>query len=191
MKKIPTIFVRDFVCNPSLVTDEVNIEARWVFDGEGIATRKYDGTCVLFDGQFHKRHELKPSKVAPPLWVPADEVDPKTGKQQGWLPIGNGPEDKYFREAVNLTHPINAFSFEEGTYELVGPKIQGGIESDFSTHCLVLHKNAETYEDCPRTFNELREWLADKNIEGIVWHHPDGRMAKIKLKDLGLKRKMI
>jgi hypothetical protein len=26
------------------------------------------------------------------------------------------------------------------------------------------------------------------NIEGIVWHHPDGRMAKLKLRDFGVKR---
>ena len=24
------------------------------------------------------------------------------------------------------------------------------------------------------------------DIEGIVWHHPDGRMAKIKRRDFGL-----
>lgn len=26
------------------------------------------------------------------------------------------------------------------------------------------------------------------NIEGIVFHHPDGRMAKIKLRDFGISR---
>jgi hypothetical protein len=26
-----------------------------------------------------------------------------------------------------------------------------------------------------------------KDIEGIVWHHPDGRMVKIKKKDFGYK----
>jgi hypothetical protein len=30
--------------------------------------------------------------------------------------------------------------------------------------------------------------LAGKDIEGIVWHHSDGRMAKIKLRDFGHKR---
>jgi hypothetical protein len=34
----------------------------------------------------------------------------------------------------------------------------------------------------------LREWLLDRDIEGLVFHHPDGRMAKIKLRDFGLKR---
>jgi hypothetical protein len=31
------------------------------------------------------------------------------------------------------------------------------------------------------------QWHRD--IEGLVFHHPDGRMAKIKLKDFGLRRK--
>ena len=30
--------------------------------------------------------------------------------------------------------------------------------------------------------------LSDAIVEGIVWHHPDGRMVKIKTKDFGLKR---
>jgi hypothetical protein len=29
----------------------------------------------------------------------------------------------------------------------------------------------------------------DHNIEGIVWHHSDGRMVKIKAKDFGIKRR--
>jgi hypothetical protein len=40
----------------------------------------------------------------------------------------------------------------------------------------------------PRDFDGLREYLAGKDIEGIVWHHSDGRMAKIKLRDFGHKR---
>lgn len=26
------------------------------------------------------------------------------------------------------------------------------------------------------------------NVEGVVWHHPDGRMVKIKTRDFGLTR---
>jgi len=35
----------------------------------------------------------------------------------------------------------------------------------------------------------FREWLKGRDIEGLVFHHPDGRMAKIKKRDFGLKRK--
>jgi hypothetical protein len=54
-------------------------------------------------------------------------------------------------------------------------------------HRLLRHADAEIL-DAPRSFDELREWLAGKDIEGLVWHHPDGRMAKIKLRDFGLPR---
>lgn len=35
----------------------------------------------------------------------------------------------------------------------------------------------------------LRSYLSAGVFEGIVWHHPDGRMVKIKAKDFGLRRK--
>ena len=53
---------------------------------------------------------------------------------------------------------------------------------------LISHTCAERYENAPRSFNELREWLKDRDIEGIVFHHPDGRMGKIKKRDFGQKR---
>ncbi len=43
-------------------------------------------------------------------------------------------------------------------------------------------------DDPPRTFAECRGWFARHDVEGIVWHHPDGRMAKLKARDFGLKR---
>lgn len=41
MKKISTLFKKNPE-NLGLVIDEVNPQNQWVFDGEGIATRKYD-----------------------------------------------------------------------------------------------------------------------------------------------------
>ena len=76
---------------------------------------------------------------------------------------------------------------ENGTYELVGPKIQGNPER-FDLYEFVRHSTAPIFYDAPRTFDGLREWLSRRDIEGIVWHHPDGRMAKIKKRDFGLER---
>jgi hypothetical protein len=36
------------------------------------------------------------------------------------------------------------------------------------------------------TFDELRDYLSEGSIEGIVFHHNDGRMAKIKCRDFGI-----
>jgi hypothetical protein len=42
--------------------------------------------------------------------------------------------------------------------------------------------------DVPRDFHALGEYLATHAIEGVVWHHDDGRMVKIKGMDFGHKR---
>lgn len=46
---------------------------------------------------------------------------------------------------------------------------------------------AFSYPDAPRDFDGIKAWLTDRQIEGLVWHHDDGRMAKIKRRDFGLK----
>ena len=56
-----------------------------------------------------------------------------------------------------------------------------------SKHILVPHGNTIIFQ-APRTFDAIRQFLSEVNIEGIVWHHTDGRMAKIKAKDFGMKR---
>jgi hypothetical protein len=99
-----------------------------VLEGEGIATRKWDGTCCLIrDGKLYKRYEVKRGKKPPADFEPACEVDPNTGKQQGWRPVGDGPEDKWFRQAFEgKSWPYN--TPVDGTYELIGPKVQGDAE---------------------------------------------------------------
>ena len=34
-----------------------------------------------------------------------------------------------------------------------------------------------------REFDALRQWLEHRPIEGVVWHHQDGRMVKLKRSD--------
>lgn len=184
MKKIISLFQRNYE-GDRLVRDEVVPGAEWVVAGEGIATRKYDGTCCMMrDGKLFKRYEVKKWKNPPLGFEAANEVDLETGKQQGWLPIGNGPEDQYHREALAAN---SGFPLRDGTYELLGPKIQGNPEH-WPNHFLLPHTQAEILTDAPRTFTELKEYFTKTPIEGIVWHHPDGRMVKIKAKDFGLKR---
>lgn len=178
MKKIPTLFIRDFSNDPRYVTQDVNPESQWVIDGEGVATRKYDGTCcAIINGLFVKRYEVKKGGSAPYGFIPANDVDPETGKQQGWVEVGNGSDDKWHIEAYNRLEDKN-----DGTFELLGPKIQGNPER-MNEHVLLRHSFADIYLDVPRNYEGLREWMKDKTIEGLVWHHSDGRMAKLKKKD--------
>lgn len=35
--------------------------------------------------------------------------------------------------------------------------------------------------------NSLLDWLTSHEEEGLVFHHPDGRLAKLRRKDFGIK----
>lgn len=180
MKKIVSLFQRNYD-GDRLVRDEIVPGAEWVAAGEGVATRKFDGTCCMVrDGKLFKRFDAKAGKVPPDGFEPAQpEPDANTGHWPGWLPVGDGPDDARHREAEIPT--------EDGTYELCGPKVQNNPEG-YTKHVLVKH-GSEVLHDCPRTFEALREYLSGGEIEGVVWWHPDGRLVKIKGKDFGIKRK--
>ncbi len=182
MQKIISLYQRNYD-GDRLVRDEIVPGAEWVLAGEGEATRKYDGTCCMIEGgKLWKRYDLKPGKTPPAEFQPAQEEDTTTGKRPGWVPVGGGPEDAYHREAIEA-----APALLDGTYELLGPKVQGNPERS-DVHYLLAHWSAEVLADCPRNFDGIRAYLEAHNIEGIVWHHPDGRMVKIKGKDFGIKR---
>lgn len=180
MKKIISVWQRNYETD-RLVRDEVVPGAEWVLEGEGVATRKFDGTCCLIaNGTLFKRYEVKKGKTPPANFIPESDVDENTGKQQGWVPVGDGPEDRWHREAFekNPDKP-------NGTYELCGPKVQGNPEG-YDVHVLIRH-GKEVIEGVPRTFDGMKKWLEEADFEGIVFHHPDGRMAKVKRKDFGFK----
>lgn len=182
MKKIPTLFERDWAGDKSRVVDKVHPGCEWVTLGEGIATRKLDGTsCLIRHGHLYKRRELSAGDFQP-IGFELSDSDPETGKTIGWLPVRHAPEDQWHKEAL-----LNDALLPDGTYELVGPKIQGNKER-FAIHSLVSHEKTGNLPDAPRTFAKLKAYLTGRDIEGIVWHHPDGRMAKIKARDFGIKR---
>ncbi|SIR73608.1 DUF5565 family protein [Micromonospora avicenniae] len=178
MNKIPTLFLRD-PDDRKRVLPEANPVCQWVLDGEGTPTRKYDGTCVMLDedGTWWARREVRPGRTRPPGYQPVmtDEV---TGKTVGWEPIGQSSYARYHAEALaGLGEQPRS-----GTYELIGPKINGNPEG-VPGHELVAHAEAERLE-VPRDLGGLRAWLlAHPQYEGIVWHHPDGRRAKLKHRD--------
>ena len=183
MRKTPTYFERDWSGDRSRVVNQVHSGCEWVAAGEGVATRKIDGTCCMVrGGALFKRRELRKGETAPPLFETADHDD-ETGKTVGWIPVEpSNAGDKYHAEAFG-----DGNGFEDGTYELVGPKVQGNPEG-YVAHTLVSHSSLVLADQPPRDFDGLREWMAGKDIEGVVWHHPDGRMAKLKLRDFGIKR---
>ena len=181
MKKIVSLFQRNYD-GDRLVRDELVPGAEWVVQGVGVATKKFDGTCCLMrGGQLFKRHELKAGKQAPVGFEPAQPPDPVTGDIPGWAPVGDGPDDARHREALANTGPI-----ADGTYELCGPKVQKNPEK-LDKHVLIRH-GSTVLDNVPLSYDGLKSYLATQDMEGIVWHHPDGRMVKIKGKDFGLVR---
>lgn len=186
MRKIPTLFVRDPE-NRKYVTPEVTPGCEWVLAGEGVATRKYDGTCVLIrrDGlaiHAFARREVKPGKSPPPGFIEADH-DEVTGKTVGWEPAGQSGYARWIEEAI-ANGQEQDHEFLPGTYELCGPKVQGNPEG-FGQHWLIPHSEAQVIPLADGlTYGNLRERLTSGwPHEGIVWHHPDGRMAKLKVRD--------
>lgn len=179
LNKVPTIFNRDFEGNPSLVTSEPNPACDWVFNGEGVATRKYDGTCCYFDGErWLKRREVKANKKPPDDFIQVN-YDENTRKRMGWVPVSSG--DKWHLEGIDNI----GGNAETGTYELCGPKVQGNPEG-LEGHQMIKHSDAQTFY-VGRSVEDIKDWLSKYPFEGIVFHHPDGRMAKIKRRDFGIK----
>lgn len=172
MKKIPTIFVRDETKSGHPVSDQVKPECQWVLDGEGIATAKLDGTNVKIEnGTLLKRQKPKDRDYDDAAYVPCDR---------------SNPVDRWAYEAFDSLQDK-----ADGIYELCGPKVQGNPHG-YRGHVLELVVppgplvRALMLDPADRSFNGLRVWLARSPFEGIVFHHPDGRMAKIKRRDFGL-----
>lgn len=183
MKKIPCVFERDFSDRRQpVLLRSVTPGCEWVvLAEEGIATRKWDGTSVLVQGgKVFARYDAKAGKAPPAGAIPCDPApDALTGHWPHWVEAVR-PEDRWIREAAaNTPRPLL-----DGTYEAVGPKI-GANPERLERHTLMPH-GGQRCEDVVRTFDGLREWLAVNAVEGIVFHHPDGRMAKIRRADFGI-----
>ncbi len=172
MQKIPTMFERDETKPGHPVMDRIKPECQWVLDGEGISTRKIDGTNVkIAQGILLKRQKPKDREYDEAAYVPCDR---------------NNPSDRYAFEAFD-----EMLWKADGIYELIGPKVQGNPEA-CTAHALVhvvpwdQHLRLDDLSLPERTLAGLRTYLTRHPIEGIVFHHPDGRMAKIKRRDFGL-----
>lgn len=206
MKKIPSLFVRDYenvITDAAfqsassnkrgkfLATEQITPGCEWVINGEGVATRKWDGTAVLFmDGKWFKRYDAKHGKTPPGDFFEAQpEPDQITGHWPGWVPVRfENKEDQYIAAAIG-SYVKEVRVPQEGTFEAIGPKINGNKDK-YPYHCLKLHGEEKIFMGMKmsHTFDGISKLLATQitNIEGIVFHHSDGRMCKVKRSDFGL-----
>jgi len=189
VKKIKSLFVREFdKGRPIKVTSVVEDGCEWVINGEGVATRKRDGTCAKIEnGVIFRRYDCKKGKTPPVGFIPADNPDPITGHWPGWIKIDKySPtgDEKFFVEAyINTFGSLEATPLD-GTYELCGPKINSNAEK-LDKH--IFFKHGEELLCVPRSLDGIREFLEENYIEGIVFHRSDGEMCKIKRVDFGFE----
>ena len=181
MNKIPTVFQRD---DRFKVTDTLHPNCLWVADGEGVATEELDGTNIRVTTRAGTA--VRVEKRRNPT-----EAQKAEGIRDGWY-VDATADDKWIFEAVANTMASTAVCWPDGEHccEALGPKIQGN-PLGIPYHICVAFDLLIQYYDAPRTFEGLRAFLATLDskyspgrlAEGIVFHHPDGRRAKIKRKD--------
>lgn len=185
VKKMPTLFRREFGQRKK-ACGEVTPGCEWVLDGEGEATEKVDGAaCAIIGGEFYRRYDANPKKGRkPPIdGTPCQpEADPVTGSWPFWVKVIRGiPSDAHFLRAFDNS----PWCREDGTYEAVGLHFNGnpyGLDDDF----LERHGRIKI-KDCPRTYYGISQWLAEHEVEGIVFWRNGEPGCKIKRTDFGLE----
>lgn len=182
MKKMPCLYVREFHGRSSFtITEQVTPGCEWVVAREGAAYIKRDGTaCAVIGGELYRRYDAKRGKTPPVGAIPcADAPDEITGHWPHWLKVGDDPQDKWHR----LAWDGRAQVMPDGTYELCGPHFQAnpyGYDRD-----MFIGHTWERIRVDASEFNALRDTIQHLEHEGIVFHHPDGRMCKIRRDDFG------
>ena len=75
MIKISTLYKKNPE-NLGRVINEINPENEWVFKGEGVATRKFDGTAAaIINGELYKRYDVKKGRQVPEGAIPCQDPD--------------------------------------------------------------------------------------------------------------------
>lgn len=188
MKKISTLFKKNPE-NLGLVINEVNPDNKWVYVN-GIATRKFDGTaCAIINEELYKRYDCRIDKNTgnykkpiPHGAISCQEADLISGHHPHWVKCNRQkPDEKYHWIAFD-----NLENKENGTYELCGEKVQGNPEN-ISGYLLIKH-GCEILPLTDFSFDAIKDYLSNTNIEGIVFHNNNGDMCKIRKSDFGIKR---
>lgn len=188
MKKIPTLFERVFENHKVVgITDRVTHGFEWVLAGEGEATVKIDGSCcAIINGELYKRYDAKRGKKPPAGAIPCCDPDTITGHHPHWVKCDeNNPDDKWFIEAFKMTKMYGLIGkYSDATYEAIGKHFNANpyhLKHDW------LERHGIKKIQVKRTFNGIKGFLMDSEIEGIVFWKDGEPQCKIKRTDFGLK----
>ena len=186
MKKIPTLFKREFIDHHIVNTlPEVEDGLEWVLEGEGVPTIKYDGACcAVINDTFYRRYDAKNGKPVPDGAIKCQpKPDPVTGHMPCWIACKRtDPADKWFWAAYD--NAVETIGYvPDGTYEAIGVHFNGNpyeLENDrLMPHGVVPISNLE------RTYEGIRNWLETHYEEGIVFWKDNEPKCKIKRTDFG------
>lgn len=201
MKKIPTLFEREFENHHVVrILDKVTPGFEWVLDGEGIATIKYDGSCcAIIDGKFYVRYDAKAGRKPPEGAIPCCDPDPVTGHWPHWIEVDipNPQKDyKWFAEAYKNTFGLGNIVPQNATYEALGPHFNSN-PYHMNQDCLIMHGKIKLDEDVfpdalgngngKRTFEGIKRYLKETEIEGLVFWKDGEPQCKIKRRDFGFE----
>ena len=180
MPKLQSPFVRKFNDKHEyVVIDEINPGYEWVFeDPEVIAVEKLDGTNVSIIINENSITDVFNRTVRIPFI--------NKGKQFIIEGVQNAYERGYLKFLPNGQH----FG------EVIGPKLQKNpykLEKHLFVPFSKLQKKYKykSWGKYPKDFESISEWFKDLKplfgrkynsdyVEGIVFTHPDGRMAKLR-----------
>lgn len=185
MRKIKTIFDRNWEgnrkVNSKLVVDFdfENATATEKLDGMNIRVTVRHQIVVRVEKRRNPNKVQKQKGITDPWYIDADEFS---------------SEDKWIFDAVKNTD-FSEVPDGEWSAEALGKNIQGNPlkldNNQVFIFSLPQWRKKITLENVPCNYDKLKKWLPKQKsklgnnagIEGIVWHHPNGEMVKIKLKD--------
>ncbi len=183
MPKVECPFKRKLLSNEDhIVTPEINEEYEWVFEDESVmAIEKLHGTNVSIIIQ---------EGIVISVWNRTERI-PFINKGKKW--IIEGILNSFERGYMDLLSDGQHFG------ELIGPKVNGNpyklkehLWIPFSTFCQK-HLRYKSWGKYPKDFETISNWFkeliplyasmqGDRNgfVEGIIFTHPDGRLAKLR-----------
>lgn len=185
MPKLQSPFVRKLIDKDNyIVTDEIEEGYDWVFEDDSVmAIEKLHGTnvsIVIQEGtvtQVYNRTERIPFITKGKKWIIEGLLN---SKERGYLEfLGDG---QFYGELIGPKVNSNPY------------KIKEHLWIPFDGFCQK-HLRYKSWGKYPKDFKTISEWFKeliplyasmqgnrdDGFVEGIVFTHPDGRMAKLRV----------
>lgn len=197
MKKIPTLLPKDPNDLGRVIPGEVNQKVTHF-------SIKIDGTsCMIRNGLPYCRYDAKLFKkkngkltsftieeimdTLPQGSIPCQAPDQVSGHWPHWIPVlETNPEQQYILEGYKAL-PI----IIDGTYECIGPKIQGNPHGE-ETHIWIQHTSpdliiaVEYWQTDP--YNTFKSLFENFPWEGLVAYNGNEPIAKIRRSDFGYEK---